>query len=270
MPPVITTEAGYVSIVQLTDSHLFADHSARLLGLDTFASLNAVIDQVLDEVDQMDLVLATGDITQDGSEGGYQRFMDAVKGLPAECRWLPGNHDDAQLMRTLGDESGFNAEWVDLSSWRIVLLDSSIPGAVPGHLDEQQLDRLDRALATAGGRHLLVSLHHHPVDIQSDWMNPLGLQNADRLLQCIDDSGSVRALLWGHIHQHLDLMRGNVRLLATPSTCIQFDAHSADFATDTQSPGYRWLRLYDDGSIETQVSRLPDGLFVADPGASGY
>ncbi|MEH6388893.1 MAG: 3',5'-cyclic-AMP phosphodiesterase [Pseudomonas profundi] len=270
MPPVITTEAGYVSIVQLTDSHLFADHSARLLGLDTFASLNAVIDQVLDEVDQMDLVLATGDITQDGSEGGYQRFMDAVKRLPAECRWLPGNHDDAQLMRTLGDESGFNAEWVDLSSWRIVLLDSSIPGAVPGHLDEQQLDRLDRALATAGGRHLLVSLHHHPVDIQSDWMTPLGLQNADRLLQCIDDSGSVRALLWGHIHQHLDLMRGNVRLLATPSTCIQFDAHSADFATDTQSPGYRWLRLYDDGSIETQVSRLPDGLFVADPGASGY
>ena len=270
MPPVTTAEAGYVSIVQLTDSHLFADHSARLLGLDTFASLNAVIDQMLGEVDQMDLVLATGDITQDGSKGGYQRFIDAIGRVPAACRWIPGNHDDVQLMATLGDASGFNAEWIDLSNWRIVLLDSSIPGAVPGYLDEQQLDRLDRALDTADGRHLLISLHHHPVDIQSDWMNPLGLQNADRLLQRIDGNSSVRAVLWGHIHQQLDSMRGHVRLLATPSTCIQFDAHSADFATDTQSPGYRWLRLYPDGSIETDVSRLPAGLFVADPGASGY
>lgn len=270
MPPVTPAGAGYVSIVQLTDSHLFADHSSRLLGLDTFASLNAVIDQMIDEVERMDLVLATGDITQDGSRGGYERFIDAVARLPAECRWLPGNHDDAQLMSVLGDERGLNAEWIDLSSWRVVMLDSSVPEVVSGHLDDAQLDRLDRALDSAGTRHVLVCLHHHPVNIQSDWMNPLGLQNADRLLQRIDESGNVRALLWGHIHQHLDAVRGNVRLLATPSTCIQFDAHSADFATDTQAPGYRWLRLYDDGSIETDVSRLPAGQFVPDAGASGY
>ncbi|QJD59001.1 3',5'-cyclic-AMP phosphodiesterase [Pseudomonas sp. gcc21] len=270
MPPVTTTEAGYVSIVQLTDSHLFADHSARLLGLDTFASLNAVIDQVLDEVDQMDLVLATGDITQDGSEGGYQRFIEAIGRLPAACRWIPGNHDDAALMATLGDASGLNADWIDLANWRIVLLDSSIPGAVPGRLDAEQLDHLDAALASAGERHVLVCLHHHPIDIESDWMNPLGLQNADEFLQRVDSNANIRGLLWGHIHQQLDAMRGKVRLLATPSTCIQFDAHSADFATDTQSPGYRWLRLHTDGSIETEVSRLPAGRFVPDPDASGY
>ena len=51
---------------------------------------------------------------------------------------------------------------------------------------------------------------------------------------------------------------------------MQFAPSSNDFATDTQAPGYRWLRLYDDGRIETAVSRLPAGQFLPDPEADGY
>ena len=61
-----------------------------------------------------------------------------------------------------------------------------------------------------------------------------------------------------------------MRLLASPSTCIQFAPASEDFATDNQAPGYRWLRLYDDGRVETAISRLADGSFQPDPGATGY
>ena len=67
--------ADFVCVVQLTDSHLFADAGADLLGLDTHASLNAVIDMVLEQTPEMDVVLATGDITQDGRQPAPARTL---------------------------------------------------------------------------------------------------------------------------------------------------------------------------------------------------
>lgn len=270
MPPTGITEADHVVVIQLTDSHLFADPAARLLGLDTHASLQAVIDDVLANQSRIDRVLATGDITQDGSESGYRRFIAAVERLPAPCHWLPGNHDDAVLMETLGRPTGLWQDWIDVGSWRIVMLDSSVAGSVAGHFGEQQFARLDAALSSAGDRHVMVCLHHHPVSIGSDWMEPLGLRNGQRLLARLDGADQVKVVLWGHIHQQLDERRGNLRLLATPSTCVQFAEHSTDFATDTLAPGYRWLKLFNDGRIETGVIRLAAGSFLPEEGASGY
>ncbi|HDZ57046.1 MAG TPA: 3',5'-cyclic-AMP phosphodiesterase [Pseudomonas xinjiangensis] len=269
MPPTATT-INYVSLIQLTDSHLFADPADRLLGMDTFASLNAVVDQIIAERPAMDLVLATGDITQDGSEAAYRRFMKALERLSSRYLWIPGNHDDAGLMADLGSESGLTEPWVDIGNWRIVMLDSSIPGAVPGFLRDEQLRLLDEALDTAQTRHVMICLHHHPVDVNVGWMEPLGLRNAPQFLQRLEGCKQVRCVLWGHIHQQVDQMREGVRMLAAPSTCIQFAPHTEDFATDEQQPGYRWLRLFDDGRLETGISRLAAGRFTPDPGATGY
>lgn len=142
---------------------------------------------------------------------------------------------------------------VDVGNWRVVLLDSSIPGAVPGYLEEDQLELLRRAIDSAGERFLLVSFHHHPVPIGSDWMDPIGLRNPQALFDLLAPYPQVRCLLWGHIHQEFDRQRGPLRLLASPSTCVQFAPGSSDFTLDRLAPGYRWLRLHDDGRLETGI-----------------
>src|SRR5690606_601033 len=123
---------------------------------------------------------------------------------------------------------------------------------------------------TGGERHLVLSLHHHPVRIGGGEMESVAVRSADRLWQRLDAEARVRTVLWGHIHQQLEQQRESVRLLASPSTCVQFAAGSSDFATDQQAPGYRWLRLHDDGRMETGVSRLAPGSFPPEAGASGY
>ncbi|MDI5829785.1 hypothetical protein MJN51_39885, partial [Salmonella enterica subsp. enterica serovar Kentucky] len=45
-------------------------------------------------------------------------------------------------------------------------------------------------------------------------------------------SGRVKYLLCGHIHQELDLDWNGRRLLASPSTCVQFKPHCANFTLD--------------------------------------
>jgi Icc protein len=77
-------------------------------------------------------------------------------------------------------------------------------------------------------------------------------------------------VLWGHIHQHLDLYRGDVRLLATPSTCIQFQAGSDDFAVEPLAPGFRWLDLHSDGTLDTGVERATDFQYQLDTDSNGY
>ena len=47
-----------------------------------------------------------------------------------------------------------------------------------------------------------------------------------------------------------------VKLMSSPSTCIQFAPLSKEFKIDALSPGYRWLELFDDGAISTGVQRL--------------
>lgn len=269
-PKPTPTADSSVLLVQITDSHLFAQADGRLLGMDTADSLRQVVRLVLEEQPAIDLMLATGDLSQDGSVESYRRFREITSAIAAPARWFPGNHDELPAMREATAGSELLQPVLDIGAWRVILLDSSIPGAVPGHVASAQLDLLEQAIQAAPDRHLLISLHHHPVSIGSDWMDRIGVRNADSLFAVLDRYPQVRCVLWGHVHQEIDRLRGNVRLLASPSTCVQFTPGSEDFAVDTRSPGYRWLRLQADGRVETGVSRVTGIDFEVDYSVKGY
>ncbi|MDI5828719.1 3',5'-cyclic-AMP phosphodiesterase, partial [Salmonella enterica subsp. enterica serovar Kentucky] len=80
----------------------------------------------------------------------------------------------------------------------------------------------------------------------------------------------VKYLLCGHIHQELDLDWNGRRLLASPSTCVQFKPHCANFTLDTIAPGWRTLELRANGVLETEVHRLQDTRFRPDTASEGY
>lgn len=270
MPNKNALAADSVLLVQLSDSHLFAEADGRLLGMETRESLQLVIQRVLEEQVQVDLLLATGDVSQDGSEDSYQRFRQMTAQIPGAQRWFAGNHDDMSVMRRVCANSDLLQPVIDLGGWRVILLDSSVPGSVAGHLSAEQLLLLEHALDSAGERHVLVSLHHHPVSVGCRWLEPIGLRNPAELFAITDRHPQVRALLWGHVHQELDQIRKGVRLLASLSTCVQFSPGSEEFQVDHEAPGYRWLRLYDDGRLDTGVSRVTDIDFEIDYTIKGY
>ncbi|MCK3866154.1 3',5'-cyclic-AMP phosphodiesterase [Pseudomonas sp. B329] len=270
MPRVPTMNLDAALLVQLSDSHLFAEAGGTLLGMNTRASLQSVIDLVHEQQPRIDLVLATGDLSQDGTLASYQLFRNMTAPIGAPARWIPGNHDEPQVMAEAAVQSDLLEPVVDVGNWRITLLDSAVPGSVPGYLQDSQLQLLAQALSEAPSRHHLVCLHHHPVSIGCAWMEPIGLRNPEALFAVLDRFPQVKALLWGHVHQEIDRERNGVRLLASPSTCIQFEPGSEDFQVSEQAPGYRWLRLYADGRLETGVERLRDFAFTVDYGSNGY
>lgn len=269
MPHATSSSGTPVRLVQLSDSHLFADPDRSLLGMNTHDSLQRVIDQVLAEQPRVDLLLATGDLSQDGTDASYQRFREMTAVIAAPTRWLAGNHDEPLPMERVAAGTDLLQPVTDIGNWRVLMLNSAIPGSVPGRLDDGELALMEQALASAGGRHCLICFHHQPVSIGCAWMAPIGLRNPEALFERLKAYPQARALLWGHIHQEWDEQREGLRLLASPSTCVQFAPGSEDFKVDDRAPGYRWLVLHDDGRLETGVSRLTGFAYTVDYG-DGY
>jgi Icc protein len=240
-------------LIQFTDPHLYADETGALRGVMTLPALRRTLAHAQAGDWPVDAILVTGDLVQD-DPGGYANFRAVFGELGTPVYCLPGNHDEpAAMRRSLSQPPFVLGGSVDLGTWRIILLDSCVPGAADGRLSEATLASLDAALADAAGRHALVCLHHHPVPMSSRWLDRVGLQNAAELFRVIDAHRNVRALLWGHVHQSYDGLRRNVRLLGTPSTCAQFLPHSDEFAVDPRPPAYRRLALHADGTLLTEV-----------------
>ncbi len=90
MPQATSSASVPVRLVQLSDSHLFADADGSLLGMNTHDSLQRVVERVLAEQERVDLVLATGDLSQDGTEESYHQFRRMTAAIAAPARWLAG------------------------------------------------------------------------------------------------------------------------------------------------------------------------------------
>ncbi|MCP4472195.1 MAG: 3',5'-cyclic-AMP phosphodiesterase, partial [Gammaproteobacteria bacterium] len=183
---IAAAEAAVVRLVQITDCHIQAAADDRLYDINTRRSFEAVSRAAADSNAGLDLVLATGDLSQDASATSYQylaaRFVEI--GLP--LFWIPGNHDDDAIMREhLRGKCIFAARQVLVGNWQIVLLDSTIKGAVGGCVSPHQLEFLDSALREHPDRHALVCLHHQALAAGSEWIDGKGLQQPQQLVDAL-------------------------------------------------------------------------------------
>ena len=241
-----------ISVLQITDLHLFAEPGRELLGVVTDASLAAVLDQALATATPAAL-LVTGDVTQEGEIAGYRRALEMVRErYDGPSLWLPGNHDLAATLT----QSRVPTQALTLGSWEIVTIDTHVDDQVEGHVDPGELDRLARVLDASRAAYVLVCGHHHPIPIGTPWLDGQVIDNADALLALLDRHEAVRGYLFGHVHQEVDVRHGRLDIIGTPSTCFQFEPKSPEFSVDGRSPGYRWLDLGEDGAITTRVERV--------------
>lgn len=264
-----------VRIVQVTDPHLFADPSAQLLGVNTAQSLKSVLDTIKAVGYPADFMLATGDISQDYSGESYHNFVRAISPLELPCHYLPGNHDDPRIMRlNMQGPKIFGQRRILASNWQVIMLDSTVRGKPGGHMHESEIEIIKSAVADKPNHHTLLAMHHNPILVECQWLDQHCMDNGADFIEQVSQIPQVKGLLWGHVHQKLDRVHqgphGGVHLMATPSTCIQFKPLSSYFALDALQPGYRLLELKADGTILTNVYRVPGEKFSPDRNANGY
>lgn len=260
-----------LSLLQITDLHILPDLDDTFLGINTEHYFHAVLELAFADHHHFDLILLTGDLAQHPSPASYQRILNSLEATHTPCICLPGNHDDYGLMQQIFNTSRVSCrKLIFLDNWQLICLNSQIPGAPGGFLSNQELLFLEDCLITNPNHHALIAVHHHCLETNSAWMDTMIIENSQELWATINQYPQPKAITTGHIHQVMDIAVGPVRVLGTPSTCFQFTPKSKSFSLDTAAPGYRLIKLYPDGRIESWVYRLSGQLKGLQIKTQGY
>ena len=265
---LLPTDASELRLVQVTDTHLTGTSDGELLGMNTARSARAVIDAAKCS-GNVDCFLVTGDIAADEQPTAYVQ-LEEMLGQDTPSLWLPGNHDD--IRSHLEPLEPHLRRRLRTPNWDVVMLETQVQGEVGGALNASELAALEVAIdeAVAENKYLLVATHHPLRSMGSAWLDEQSVRNADEALHMLAPHADRVMTISGHVHQESDEVISDIRMLTTPSTCVQFAPESEDFALDDRPPGYRSLRLYADGSVQTEVVRVSDENNRPLIGSSGY
>jgi 3',5'-cyclic-AMP phosphodiesterase len=245
-------------ILHLSDSHLFGDDSLQYDRVDTLAALQRVLERA-GTLDRTDAVVLSGDLSNDGSVQSYRRLRRLVEPWAAAhgsaVVYAMGNHDlPAGFEEVLGDREGVTT----LRGFRIVLVDSSVPGAGFGELRPAQLDWLREVLQIPAPNGTVLVLHHPPVPAATALLAALELRNPEQLLEVCRGT-DVRLILCGHYHHPMAAEFGGIPVVVAPGIANTSDA-LAPAGTERATVGSGF------GVVELPVSGAARTIFVSVPG----
>ena len=155
-------------IVQVSDCHLPADPNQKYRGINPHQNLKTLTESL--KALKPDLLLATGDLSEDGSRASYRNLQKILKPIGVPVLALPGNHDDPDLLAEYFPGSPVDTlEASEHDAWQIIRLNSSLPAKPEGRLGESVLSELEVFLTTHQQGPCLIALHHQPITVGSPW-----------------------------------------------------------------------------------------------------
>lgn len=243
-----------LTIAQISDSHLFASPDGLHHQANVYQNLKHVLYALKQQV--IDLIIFTGDLTQDHSEASYQLFVTAFE----ECKittpvyYVAGNHDEPELLKRYLSKAPFcQGSLIENDNWQVILMASK--SATPaGEVSTEEFKIAGEVIKPS--KKQLIFMHHHGVDA-GFFIDQHGLTNKAALQLFLNEKKSISAVACGHIHQALMLdfclQTRKVNLYTCPATSIQFDIHSPVVKASGQPPGYRIFTLTEHQELTSEV-----------------
>lgn len=194
-------------IAQISDLHFLPAGILAFGKVDVAGCLERAIGH-LNQLDPApDLVLITGDLTNDGDDAAYEQLALMLERLHPPYYPLIGNHDPREPARRtfahLGclPSRGRLCYVIDDFPIRVVALDSMVERRPYGTLGPEQLAWLDARLKERPKKPTLVALHHPPIRTGIGHMDHSMLRDSDELAAVIARHPQVERVLCGHVHR---------------------------------------------------------------------
>ena len=195
-----------MKIIQLSDPHLMTP-GGLLYGSDPLARLDACLADIGQNHADAEMVVISGDLTNDGERAAYAALRDRLARFSQPCRLMLGNHDDRALFLEMfpdaAAEQGFVQSVFDGTEGRLILLDTLDSGHVEGRLCAARLEWLDERLQEAGNRPVVLFMHHPPFRIHMPVLDEVRLADADAFHDVLSRHDNVRHIFAGHVHRSI-------------------------------------------------------------------
>jgi 3',5'-cyclic-AMP phosphodiesterase len=242
-------------LAQLSDPHI----GAVWAGGNPVARLAAAVETVISMSVQPDAVLVSGDLSDNATDAEYEQVRELLAPLRAPLYVLPGNHDARAVLRRQFGVPGDGGEPVqysaELGPVRLVVVDTTLPGEVPGALDAERLAWLDAELAAAPGAPTLVAMHHPAFATGVPAWDAFNLPVSDRaaFAEVVGRHPHVRRVVAGHVHRTIAGEVGGRAALTVPSTYVQSRLTFRDEIEIADEPAGFVLHAVVDGEVVSHV-----------------
>lgn len=247
-------------LAQLSDLHL----GAAWEGVEALPRLERVIDAIQALPNEVDAVLASGDLADDASEQSYRLARQALERLGVPVYPLPGNHDDRARLREVYELPGTGEEPINYSAvvgeLRLVVVDSIVPGQDPGALAEERLRWLDDELSQDPRRPTIVAMHHAPLATGIREWDEINWEDSRRAREelgaVVARHPQLRAIVAGHLHRTAASTLSGCPVVSVPSAYLQalpdFESEEVEMAG---LPGFA-LHVLLDGELSSQFESV--------------
>ena len=246
-------------LVQLSDFHIGAPGSGR----DPRQCLREALDAVAALPDHPDALLASGDLSDDGSPASYAFVRGELERLGLPYFVLPGNHDDRAALREAFGLAGEGDDPIhyaaDLGPLRLVGIDTVLPGEDRGELDDIGLTMLEAELAMAPEQPTLLAMHHPPLHTGIPPFDGICLDTGARggLAAVLSRHPQVLRIVAGHVHRVVVGELDGRAVLTVPSTYVQarLDFTATDFGLGADPPGLA-VHALSEGQIASHIQPI--------------
>jgi 3',5'-cyclic AMP phosphodiesterase CpdA len=178
-------------LVQISDLHC-----GRLFRKKIFRS-------AVDEINSLspDIVLVTGDLTEDGLLSEFRMAIRELKNINADrILYVSGNHDYRSTGYLLFREFFPFQQVTEFEDTVITILSSARPDRDDGEVGHRQNLWLERTLDGYDDRVKIVAIHHHVIPVPDTGADQITVIDAGDVLRSLTKS-KVDLVLCGHRHR---------------------------------------------------------------------
>lgn len=259
-----------ILVAQISDLHIKLPRQKAYGIVDTASALQKCITHLNAFRPRPDIVVISGDLVDTGTPAEYDHLLSLLAPLDLPFIAIPGNHDAREPMRSsFPDQPYAQAHGAmnivtEAGDLDLVLLDSSVPGAPHGWLDDDTLAWLDDTLAGQTKRPALLFLHHPPFNIGIWHMDRQNLHNANALSKVLRCHPRVRLVAAGHVHRATLTMFANIpaTICPAPNHAVALDLAKLREPSFTVEPPafhlHAWCPGGDFGELVTYLVPIGD------------
>jgi len=245
-------------LAQISDTHIMASDDPDDRGRGRIEALRRCVADINALEPQPDVIIHTGDMTQDGKPSEFLAARQVLADLEMPYYPTPGNRDGSvpmvEAFEGLSDEAAFMLYAVEEGPVRLVAMDSLSNTGNKGDFTPEQLAALDGLLAQAPDQPTAIFMHHPPLDVKTaiDPYQYYRPEAAAEFEEVVARHPQLIRLYCGRGHRDYRANLGGIPLSTMPSVAIEL--RQGTYPDDkSNDPVYHLHRYTKEAGFETET-----------------
>ncbi|MDA9734632.1 metallophosphoesterase [SAR116 cluster bacterium] len=218
-----------ISIAQISDTHLLCPSKASETDIvkQRIENLKRCVDSINNLDPQPDIVIHTGDVTQNGKVEEYKIADTILKKLKQRIFFTPGNRDNKPNLRKIFTQSlsektdkEFYIYSIEFKGFKLISMDSFCCNSNKGELTSSKIKLLSNELFQSRRLPTAIFMHHPPYNVSDNKFERIeyvDIEEVKKFHYFLKNKSNIVALFCGHIHKNFESNIGHIKTFTMPS-----------------------------------------------------